>query len=207
MSTPQLAWFTISDAAKALGISERTVQRRIESGEWESRKDGQGRRLVAVPQDAMPPESQAVSLIHEQSRAMVETSQALAVALKRAEANLEDLRAMVATEGARGRRAWTVATMSGMVAVLAIVALLVVVMRSPTSSHKTDTVSEEWWGGAPWAWPRTKQQQEELDAMRKRPKTIDELAKEMKEEAAEMERRRTINEMFPTANPVTVISP
>jgi excisionase family DNA binding protein len=194
MSNPQLAWFTISDAAKALGISERTVQRRIESGEWESRKDGQGRRLVAVPQDAMPPESQAVSLIHEQSRAMVETSQALAVALKRAEANLEDLRAMVATEGARGRRAWTVATMSGMVAVLAIVALLVVVMRSPTSSHKTDTVSDYWWG-APWAWPRTKQQQEELDAEieadRNRPMTWEEL----------------INELPPPPNPVTVIRP
>jgi hypothetical protein len=41
-------WVSVSDAAKARGVSVRTVKRWIENGEVETRKDG-ARRLVLLP--------------------------------------------------------------------------------------------------------------------------------------------------------------
>lgn len=41
-------WYTVAEAARVLGVSARTVQRRIDKGEYESRKE-QHNRMVLIP--------------------------------------------------------------------------------------------------------------------------------------------------------------
>ena len=42
-------WHTLADAARILGVSTRTMQRRIEQGKYESKKQGYN-RLVLLPE-------------------------------------------------------------------------------------------------------------------------------------------------------------
>jgi len=41
-------WITIEEAASKMGVSERTIFRRIESGLYPSKKDGNRKRLVSI---------------------------------------------------------------------------------------------------------------------------------------------------------------
>lgn len=43
-----ITWHTVTDAAQILGVSRSTIQRRIQKGKIESKREN-GHRLVAVP--------------------------------------------------------------------------------------------------------------------------------------------------------------
>jgi hypothetical protein len=46
-------WYTLQEAEKILGISERSIRRRVAAGEYQSKKEG-GRRYVYINIDNVP---------------------------------------------------------------------------------------------------------------------------------------------------------
>lgn len=50
MTTSTATWATIEDAATALGVSTRTIQRRVASGDLPSQKGQDGRTMVRLPE-------------------------------------------------------------------------------------------------------------------------------------------------------------
>ena len=66
-------WYTINQAASIVGVDRRTIERRCQRGEYESKKES-GRRLVlmdatGVPTGAHPPSRQEWALALEQELA------------------------------------------------------------------------------------------------------------------------------------------
>jgi excisionase family DNA binding protein len=81
-------WRTVSEAASMLGISTRTVQRMIKSGQLESMMDEAGRRLVDVSDTVTPGDSVSETLAivgQQQEKAMQMANSMIAAASRRAE--------------------------------------------------------------------------------------------------------------------------
>ena len=115
MSSEPLAWQLMADAAAALGVSIRTLQRRIVAGELTSRKDQRGRVEVQVSVADLPDK---VAVVHAmQNHAAAHKQQASALAEQ-----VEFMRSMVDGIRADARsqvRAWQ------LVAAVAVVAAVV----------------------------------------------------------------------------------
>jgi hypothetical protein len=77
MTTPNKAWMPLHDAAQALRVSVRTLQRRITDGTVEARKE-QGRVMVCVPITALPVEVAAAQTLQTHADAHEQQSAALA---------------------------------------------------------------------------------------------------------------------------------
>lgn len=91
MTTP-LSWFKIDDAARALKVSTRTVERRIKSGYFPVRRDAAGRRLVGIPLSELPEETQAVAALESSTRNHSEAVVALSAALEQVTGEAKALR-------------------------------------------------------------------------------------------------------------------
>lgn len=142
MSTPVHAvsdrLVSLAEAASILGVSTKTVSRRIASGSLRATKDPSGRVLVSVPVEAMPSEERAIAAVHAQADRMSDTvdtlGSALATLRETMEARIEEASVQVQTWK---RMAWTGCLLSVLLAV-ALVSLLV------APRHHLDSVSEEY---------------------------------------------------------------
>jgi hypothetical protein len=173
MSSPTLPWQTLTDAAAALGVSTRTLQRRIAAGELPSRKDERGRVVVQVALDALPPEVAATHALQTHADAhqqqAVALAQQVAVLTRLAEQHHAELQ-RVRDDNRLAIRAWQVAAS---VAVAASVILGAVSIRNGsdgvTSRQPDDmavvpapavlqrvrqvSVVDDAWKGVPFAMP------------------------------------------------------
>jgi len=144
----------LTDAAAHLGVSIRTLQRRIVAGELPSRKDGRGRVEVQIPVDALPPEVAATHALQTHAAAHEQTAIALAQQVEAMTAMMEsmqtnhradvqDIRADARLQVADARlqvRAWQLAAS---VAVVAAVVLGVVSIRNESvgvTSRQSDDI-------------------------------------------------------------------
>src|SRR5688500_2438517 len=86
-----MAELLLVEAAAALGVSVDTIRRRVKRGELAAHADGQGRLLVALPDDAMQPPSTASSAAeHAPSSAVQAAEQVLSSAQHDAQQRLAD---------------------------------------------------------------------------------------------------------------------
>jgi phage protein D len=163
----------LTDAAAALGVSTRTLQRRIAAGELPSRKDERGRVMVQVALDALPPEVAATHALQTHADAhqqqAVALAQQVAVLTRLAEQHHAEL-LQVRADNRLAIRAWQVAAS---VAVAASVILGAVSIRNGsdgvTSRQPDDmavvpapavlqrvrqvSVVDDAWKGVPFAMP------------------------------------------------------
>lgn len=90
MSAPsEVLWHTLPDAASVLGVSVRTVERRVAAGELECRKDGKGRRQVGILPGQLDQERHAIQAMTASARASSDAASVLAVTLERTRVDLE----------------------------------------------------------------------------------------------------------------------
>jgi hypothetical protein len=126
------------EAAVLLGVSSKTVSRRIASGLLVATKDASGRVLVSVPEDALPTQDRAIAAVHAQADRMSDTvdtlGSALATLRETMEARVEEASVQVRTWR---RMAWTASLLSVLLAV-ALVSVLV------APGQRTDKVSERY---------------------------------------------------------------
>ena len=94
-TTSELTWHSLPDAASVLGVSVRTVERRIAAGELECRKDGKGHRQVGVLPGQLDQERHAIQAMTATARASSDAASALAVTLERTRTDLEWTRTQV----------------------------------------------------------------------------------------------------------------
>ena len=127
MSDSPLPWRLMTDAAAHLGVSIRTLQRRIVAGELPSRKDHRGRVEVQIPVEALPPEVAATHALQTQAAAheqhAVALAQQVAVMTAMMEASQAHHRAMVEDIRADARlqvRAWQIAASVAVVAAVVL---------------------------------------------------------------------------------------
>jgi len=130
MSINPQAWQLLTDAAVALGVSTRTLQRRIVAGELPSRKDHRGRLEVQIPLSNLS----SVSMASHALQAHAEAHQQQAAALARQVADLSrmieqnhDEMQRVRADNRQAVRAWQ---MAASVAVVAAVILGAVSVRN-----------------------------------------------------------------------------
>lgn len=150
-----MPWQLLTDAAANLGVSTRTLQRRIVAGELPSRKDGRGRVEVQVPVDSLPPEVAATHALqthanaHQQhAAALAQQVAAMTAAMESSHAHhravVDDMRSMVADIRADSRRQIRAWQLAASVAVAAVVALASVLFRNGsagvTSRQERDTL-------------------------------------------------------------------
>jgi len=137
MADSPLPWQLLSDAAAALGVSIRTLQRRIVAGELPSRKDRRGRLEVQVPVQALPPEVAATHALQTQAAAHEQQALALAQQVEFMRSMVDDIRADARLQV----RAWQLAAS---VAVVVAVVVGVFSIRNDsagmTSRQTHDTV-------------------------------------------------------------------
>lgn len=175
MADSPLPWQLLTDAAAALGVSIRTLQRRIVAGELPSRKDRRGRLEVQIPVQALPPEVAATHALQTQAAAHEQHAVALAQQVAVMTTMIESMRAShreavqdIRADARLQVRAWQLAAS---VAVVAAVVLGVVSIRNEstgvTSGHSHDTavvpvpdvlarggqvvVVDDGWQGVPFA--------------------------------------------------------
>lgn len=133
MTTTTTTWATLEDAAAALGVSVRTVQRRIAAGVLPTQKAPDGRTLVRLPEDTDTPTAivgammrqhdttvQMSSLLSDAHAAMVKRYDDLTTTTQRLQADLDRTRR-------RGWMAGTAALVLGVVAVAAVGTMSVLV--------------------------------------------------------------------------------
>lgn len=171
MSTDPLAWQTLTEAAAALGVSTRTLQRRIVAGELLSRKDERGRVEVQVAMDALPPEVAATHALQvhadahqQQAVALAQQVDVLARVVEQHHAELQRVRA----DSRASIRAWQVAASVAVVVSVVLGAVTVrsgfvgttpgqtmdtAVVATPTVRHRAGqvVVADEPWLGVPFA--------------------------------------------------------
>ncbi len=173
MSIDPQAWQTLTDAAAALGVSTRTLQRRIVAGELPSRKDHRGRVEVQVPLADLPSEVaashalQAHADAHEQqAAALVRQVSVLTQLVEQHHAELQQVRA----DNRQAVRAWQLAASVAVVAAVVLGAVSVrsgsagvtpgqtmdtAVVSAPTARHRAGqvVVVDDGWSGVPFAYP------------------------------------------------------
>ena len=88
-TTSDLTWHSLPDAASVLGVSVRTVERRIAAGELECRKDGKGHRQVGILPGQLDQERHAIQAMTATARASSDAASVLAVTLERTREDLE----------------------------------------------------------------------------------------------------------------------
>lgn len=160
---------SLAEAASILGVSTKTVSRRISSGSLRATKDPSGRVLVSVPSEAMPSEERAIAAVHAQADRMSDTvdtlGSALATLRETMEARIVEASAQVQTWR---RMAWTGCLLSVLLAV-ALLAVLVAPRQhqdkvseeygakakamSTVSDTEGDGSKEEPWPGVPFVAP------------------------------------------------------
>ena len=143
--TATTTWYPIDDAAKALGVSRRTVQRRVSAGQLRSRTQPDGTSWVEVPLQEDRRSDQLVGLqAVERNEALtdrlMETHQATIEVYRQ---RIEDLRSEVQT---RGRWLWWAGGVAaaGLVAAsgFAVLSVNLSARVGATEGHLSATVSQ-----------------------------------------------------------------
>lgn len=177
MSNPPMPWQLMTDAAAHLGVSIRTLQRRIVAGELPSRKDHRGRVEVQLPMEALPPEVAATHALQTQAAAhehhavaLAQQVEAMTVLMESSQAHhramVEDIRADARLQV----RTWQVAASVAVVAAVVLGAVSIrngsagvtfgqtrdtIVMAAPdvTQRGRQSVVVDDAWLGVPFAYP------------------------------------------------------
>jgi len=130
MADSPLPWLLLTDAAAHLGLSIRTLQRRIVAGGLPSRKDGRGRVEVQIPVDALPPEVAATHALQTHAAAHEQTAIALTAIVESMRASHREAVQDIRADARLQVRSWQLVAS---VAVVAAVVLGVVSIRNESA--------------------------------------------------------------------------